>query len=191
MHLTRTRVACFAVLGSLGGAPVASAQEPVSEPVTTVEADLIAAEEDRLLREMRRFRRETNRVRLLMGKQRVQLTSDPAAFATTLDYARFVRTAWRAQLLRMKKRFHRPPHLAAWRCIHRFEGPWTDPNPPYYGGLQMDIAFQRTYGRSLLRRKGTANRWTRWEQMWVAERAYRSGRGFYPWPNTARYCGLI
>jgi hypothetical protein len=27
--------------------------------------------------------------------------------------------------------------------------------------------------------------------MWVAERAYRSGRGFYPWPNTARACGLI
>jgi hypothetical protein len=25
----------------------------------------------------------------------------------------------------------------------------------------------------------------------VAERAYRSGRGFYPWPNTARACGLI
>jgi hypothetical protein len=27
--------------------------------------------------------------------------------------------------------------------------------------------------------------------MWVAERAHRSGRGFYPWPNTARHCGLI
>jgi hypothetical protein len=27
--------------------------------------------------------------------------------------------------------------------------------------------------------------------MWAAERAHRSGRGFYPWPNTARYCGLI
>ena len=55
----------------------------------------------------------------------------------------------------------------------------------------MDIDFQRAYGPELLRRKGTANRWTAVEQMWVAERAYRSGRGFYPWPNTARYCGLI
>jgi hypothetical protein len=61
----------------------------------------------------------------------------------------------------------------------------------YYGGLQMDISFQRTYGGELLRRKGTANRWTAAEQMWVAERAYESGRGFYPWPNTARSCGLI
>jgi hypothetical protein len=55
----------------------------------------------------------------------------------------------------------------------------------------MDISFQRTYGGELLRRKGTANRWTAAEQMWVAERAFRSGRGFYPWPNTARSCGLI
>ena len=49
----------------------------------------------------------------------------------------------------------------------------------------------RTYGGDLLRRKGTADKWTPVEQMWVAERAYRAGRGFYPWPNTARYCGLI
>ena len=55
----------------------------------------------------------------------------------------------------------------------------------------MDISFQRTYGAHLLRRKGTADHWTPLEQMWVAERAYRSGRGFYPWPNTARHCGLI
>ena len=61
----------------------------------------------------------------------------------------------------------------------------------YYGGLQMDISFQRTYGPELLRTKGTADRWTPYEQMWVAERAYRSGRGYYPWPNTARSCGLI
>lgn len=55
----------------------------------------------------------------------------------------------------------------------------------------MDIQFQASYGRSLLRTKGTADRWTPLEQMQVAEKAYSSGRGFYPWPNTARYCGLI
>jgi hypothetical protein len=81
-------------------------------------------------------------------------------------------------------------------CIHRFErhpeqGWSTRTGNGYYGGLQMDLAFQRLYGPELLRRKGTANRWTAYEQMWVAERAHRSGRGFHPWPNTARYCGLI
>lgn len=84
----------------------------------------------------------------------------------------------------------RPPHYGQWLCIHRFEAAWNDPNPPYYGGLQMDLGFQKSYGGKLLRAKGTAEHWTPREQMWVAENAYRT-RGFYPWPNTARYCGLI
>jgi hypothetical protein len=54
----------------------------------------------------------------------------------------------------------------------------------------MDVEFQRTYGLDLLRAKGTAEHWTPLEQMWVAEHAYRT-RGFWPWPNTARYCGLL
>ena len=82
-------------------------------------------------------------------------------------------------------------HYAAWLCIHSYEGSWTDSGAPYYGGLQMDMKFQQTYGSELLRTKGTANNWTPAEQMAVAEKAYSSGRGFYPWPNTARYCGLI
>jgi hypothetical protein len=55
----------------------------------------------------------------------------------------------------------------------------------------MDISFQRTYGSYLLRTKGYAHRWTPIEQMWVAERAHRSGRSFHPWPNAARSCGLL
>ena len=86
--------------------------------------------------------------------------------------------------------FH-PPHLRAWLCIHAYEGAWNDPNAPYYGGLQMDIGFQQTYGAQLLVRKGTADHWTPLEQMWVAERAFRAGRGFFAWPNTARMCGLL
>jgi hypothetical protein len=55
----------------------------------------------------------------------------------------------------------------------------------------MDLAFQRRYAPRILRRKGTANRWTPLEQMWVAEQAIRDGRWFYPWPVAARRCGLI
>ena len=76
-------------------------------------------------------------------------------------------------------------------CIHRYEGSWVDPDAPYYGGLQMDMSFQRAYGWNLLQTKGTADNWSPLEQMWVAERAHASGRGFYPWPNTARYCNLF
>jgi hypothetical protein len=84
-----------------------------------------------------------------------------------------------------------PPHKRGWLCIHRFEGSWSDSGDPYWGGLQMDRGFMSSYAPRFLLRKGLANRWTPLEQMWVAERAHRSGRGYGPWPNTARYCGLI
>jgi len=99
--------------------------------------------------------------------------------------------AWRRLASNLRRRAQNPPHKLAWLCIHRFEGSWRDPNPPYFGGLQMDVRFQRMYGAAIFRLKGTADHWTPIEQMWAAERAHRSGRGFYPWPNTARYCGLI
>jgi hypothetical protein len=59
----------------------------------------------------------------------------------------------------------------------------------YYGGLQMDLTFQRHYGARLYRDKGTADHWTPLEQIWTAVRAART-RGFWPWPNSARICGL-
>jgi hypothetical protein len=76
-------------------------------------------------------------------------------------------------------------------CIHTYEGSWTDPNSPFYGGLQMDDEFQRTYGPEFYRAWGSADHWPVSVQIAVAIRAYLSGRGFHPWPNTARYCGLL
>jgi hypothetical protein len=98
---------------------------------------------------------------------------------------------WKLKALRLEQVAMHPPHLRAWTCIHHYEGAWSDPGAPYYGGLQMDLGFQRTYGRALLMLKGTANNWTPIEQMWVAERALQAGRGFWPWPNSARWCGLL
>ena len=98
---------------------------------------------------------------------------------------------WRRHALAARRRAQHPPHLGAFLCIHRYEATWTDGGAPYYGGLQMDYGFMAHYGSALLRRKGTADHWTPIEQIWVAERAFRSGRGFYPWPNTARACGLL
>jgi len=123
----------------------------------------------------------------------VQLTPyrDHPEVDPSLRYAEWVRALWQGRARRARARALHPPHRREFLCIHRFEGSWTDDGAPYYGGLQMDVAFMRTYGRKLLRRKGTANHWTPLEQIWVAERAYGSGRGFYPWPNTARDCGLI
>ena len=106
-------------------------------------------------------------------------------------YRTRIRDLWYKRAHTAWRHAQNPPHQAAWKCIQRYEGAWDDSGAPYYGGLQMDLSFQRNYGADLLRRKGTADHWTAIEQMWVAERAYRSGQGFYPWPNTARSCGLI
>jgi hypothetical protein len=152
-------------------------------------AQLYPADQD-VIKQIHRYRSETWRWQTLMGVRQT-----PASRAAEKDpshsFKVWVRNLWKHRAKRARRKAARPPHRSGWLCIHHFEGAWSDPNAPYYGGLQMDLSFQRTYGRELLRRKGTANHWTPLEQMWVAERAHRSGRGYYPWPNTARYCGLI
>lgn len=83
-------------------------------------------------------------------------------------------------------------------CIHHYEGSWTDPNPPYWGGLQMDLSFQAAYGWVELhgtriyfnRIWGTADHWPVWAQLQAGINAYQV-RGWNPWPNTARDCGLL
>lgn len=74
-------------------------------------------------------------------------------------------------------------------CIHSHEGSWRDGGSPYYGGLQMDIPFQRRWGPRYLRRLGTADKWSPHQQLHVAYRAYRH-LGWSPWPVTRRMCGL-
>jgi hypothetical protein len=144
----------------------------------------------KLLRLISEEQRETWRWQRVMGR-RLTPQADSSRHTLGLGYRQWVLTLWKTRARSARRRAQHPPHLKAWLCIHRYEGSWRDPNAPYYGGLQMDLGFQSTYGRSLLRRKGTADHWTPLEQMWVAERAFASGRGFYPWPNTARWCGLI
>lgn len=77
-----------------------------------------------------------------------------------------------------------------WGCIHQREGSWAASNDGYGGGLQMDSSFQHSYGPEFQREYGWASNWPIWAQLIAAERAYRS-RGFNPWPNTARACGLL
>jgi hypothetical protein len=148
-----------------------------------------------LLAQIDDLRAETWRLQRLMGKPRTR-TSYVERTTKGDAYLRWVRDLWRKRALVAAERAAKPPHRSQWLCIHRHESHpvqrWrTRTGNGFYGGLQMNIAFQRRYGAELLRRKGTADRWTPIEQMWVAERAHRTGLGFHPWPNTARYCGLI
>jgi hypothetical protein len=164
----------------------ASVAVPESADART-EAGMLAAIAD--------YRADTWRWQRVMGVARTP-TAYSERRATNIRYLDWLEELWQRRANLARGRATRPPHLSAWRCIHRYErhpaqGWATRTGNGYYGGLQMDLGFQRRYGHFLLRRKGTADRWSALEQMWVAERAHRAGRGFYPWPNSARACGLI
>jgi hypothetical protein len=200
---SRAGVLVLATVIGLVWATAAFAQEGTTEPTTTEDTTTETTTEPAAdpWAETPRTRdlKEQALWLKLVARKLSKLTQHPrptvsrttADFDSLLRYRLWLRDAWRTRAGRARHRAHHPPHLAEWRCIHRWEGPWTDPNSPYFGGLQMDIAFQRAYGRGLLRRKGTADHWEPYEQMWVAERALKAGRGFHPWPLTARRCGLI
>jgi hypothetical protein len=96
---------------------------------------------------------------------------------------------WHRRANAARRRASNPPELHAWYCIHHYEGRWTDPNAPYWGGLQMDYNFQSAYGAWLLKHKGTADHWAPLAQIWAAVRAWRV-RGFEPWSSSAHACGV-
>jgi hypothetical protein len=142
--------------------------------------------DDGMIKAIRHYRRTARHLHRVMGRS--LRTLRPLRHVSL----RRARAVWLHRAVAARRQFVAgPAHRRAWQCIHRYEGSWADGSAPYYGGLQMDISFQEHYGGLLLRSKGTANRWTPLEQMWVAEKAYTSGRGFGPWPSTAGACGLV
>lgn len=148
-----------------------------------------------LLNDIEKARRQAWRWERLMRIRRTRATR-AAERTNDADHRRALLEWWKRRAAMRARQAYSLPRLRAWHCIHLHErnpeqGWRTNTGNGFYGGLQMNLHFQRTYGRDLLRRKGTADRWRPIEQIWVAERAYRSGLGFTPWPNTARYCGLL
>lgn len=79
--------------------------------------------------------------------------------------------------------------LPAALCVHRHEGAWNDPNGLYYGGMQMNLAFQLHYGRWAYNRWGTADHWPVRVQLRVAYRGWKS-QGWAAWPVASHTCGL-
>jgi hypothetical protein len=144
-----------------------------------------SADRRTLLAQTARYRAQARHLQALMRLPRTA----PAPLQGTL--AELV--LWRSRASAARLRAAHPPHLDQWLCIHSHEAGWTNHDTGrngHYGGLQMSMDFMRGYGPELFTAKGTADRWTPVEQMWVAERAWQV-RGFSPWPTTARMCGLL
>jgi hypothetical protein len=139
-------------------------------------------------RHIRRFRADTRHWQTVMHGRPPANVSRTLAYRS-LERLRRVARRWQHRAHDAWWHARHPPGLGGWLCIHRYEGSWADSGGPYWGGLQMDLSFQQTYGGWLLRHKGTADHWSPLEQIWVAVRASHS-RGFSPWPSTARDCGL-
>ncbi|HYX83712.1 MAG TPA: hypothetical protein VE777_01975 [Gaiellales bacterium] len=103
---------------------------------------------------------------------------------------------WSRRLRHYQRAYaHRRPILDGLLCIHSYEGAWTSVSatiPTYYGGLQMDLSFEQTYGADVLAYRGgaNANEWPAHDQLMVGVRAYKV-RGWTPWPNSAAMCGLL
>ncbi len=210
--MRRSILACGLLLAFAGMATAAAAatasknseNSPVS-PTSAITTTVATTETQKgpsrwALRTAAASRRHIRRYRANTRHWLTVIHGRPPATGTRLLAARSISPGSLRQLLRTERRWrhvaHRtswrakhPPYLNAWLCIHRYEGSWADSGSPYWGGLQMDLSFQQSYGGWLLRHKGTADHWSALEQIWVAVRASRS-RGFSPWPNTARDCGL-
>jgi hypothetical protein len=164
------------------------------DPATAAGAR-VTVKQPEILGQIARYQRITWRWQRVMSTPLTR-SSGTARRISSVTYRRWVRDLWRERALLTRRKAQNPPHKRAWLCLYRYErhpthGWRTNTGNGFYGGLQMNWRFMETYGRRLLRRKGPAHRWSALEQMWVAERALRAGRGFYPWPNSARSCGLI
>jgi hypothetical protein len=138
---------------------------------------------------LQQYEQATWRWQRLVGAPPTQTAGRTLAAMSVPDLERTVES-WHRRAIAAHRRAQHPPHLTQWMCIHHYEGAWNDVGDPYWGGLQMSLTFQERYGGWLYRVKGTADHWTPLEQMWVAEKALQV-RGFWPWPNTARFCGLL
>jgi Transglycosylase-like domain len=167
---------------------------------TRVELPAVPAERGPIVRRIAFQRSLTWRLqRIYPGR----VTAGSAAFRHTRSdaYRRWALRLWQrraaaaalAVVRHAPRRARAPAALAhAFVCIHRYEAAWTaNTGNGYFGGLQMDRPFMRRYGADFLGRWGTADRWPAWAQIEAAVRAYHDGRGFSPWPNTARACGVL
>ena len=182
-----------AMLGSTAGAKVTEVTKAPGPATDNEEASaprVLTKADHRVTRRIISQRNSTWRWQDVMQVERTPYSGTHEQ-SMSRAYRTWVLSVWERRAKQAWRKATRPPHYDEWMCIHRYEGSWVDPNAPYYGGLQMDLGFQRAYGAKLLATKGTADNWSPLEQMWVAERAHASGRGFYPWPNTARYCNLF
>lgn len=191
--MRRSIIACGLLLALAGISSAVATAAGGTEIGTTVVHHNASARTD--ARRIARLRGEALRARaatvhwLTIIRGRPPRHSSAIRMSSAPEAARHLARMWHRRAMAASRRAHHPPRLRAWYCIHHYEGSWSDPDAPYWGGLQMDYSFQSAYGPWFLQHRGTANHWAPLVQIWAGVRAWRV-RGFEPWANTARACGV-
>ncbi len=138
----------------------------------------------------------TNHLRSRMGQGRIVYGYFAERHPALRDRALLYWRAVRAKTLARLKVWLASPWLhGSWyeaaMCVHSKEGAWNNPDTSgagYYGGMQFDITtWLGNGGGTYASRPDYA---APAEQLRVAYRTWQS-RGWSPWPNTARECGLL
>src|SRR5205807_2977134 len=132
-------VAGLAAALSLGAVLVpqqAEATPAVAKRVKAVKRVAFEAQLRRTLVGIHAARDEAWRWQGVMSAPRSRYAAS-AEQSPSLGYRRSVLALWKQRAVQARHQAQHPPRLKDWLCIHHYEGAWTDPNPPYYGGLQM------------------------------------------------------
>jgi|SRR5579871_5776284 len=191
--MRRSIIACGLLVALAGiSSAVAMAAGGTPQTESTAQTNMLARAQARSISHwtgVARRARNTTAYWLTVVRGRPPRLSAVTKKSSTPQAAQNLARVWKRRARAASRVAHHPPQLHAWYCIHHYEGSWTDPNAPYWGGLQMDYAFQSAYGPWLLRHEGTANHWAPLAQIWAGVRAWRV-RGFEPWANTAHACGV-
>lgn len=134
-----------------------------------------------------------------------------ASFTSTVPLSD-VLPAWRDDKVRWAKGKHHRAQERSSLCVYSLASAWADTSAArcvsskeggiasntgngYYGKWQADTSFASTYNPEASRRWGPyayyhGGAWPERDQDLMAYRGWKA-RGWYPWPTTARMCGLI
>lgn len=160
-------------------ATVDKAQAKAEAERQVAEAEAFALDAQRAIDQAEAAVREAERV---AAEQKARAAAEAAADAARRKAAaRAARSAPRAA----------PSGAGVWDRLAACEsgGRWNiNTGNGYYGGLQMDMSFWRSYGGGVAARPDLASRE---QQIAAATRARDGGRGYHPWPKCARRLGLI
>jgi Transglycosylase-like domain len=184
------RVALIAATAAFLVLPNAIQAHPLGKHESEVRAPLVHM--------IRYYRGETNEMLRAMGERRY-----PVAYLEaneSKEFRQWLLSHWKARYREVRNEYSewRSTYggLPGWwvgeaMLVHSCEGAWNaNTGNGYYGGLQMDISFQTTYGPEFYRAYGTANNWPVFAQLRAAYRGWQA-RGWSPWPACAARFGLL